>query len=154
MLPKPVLDVNVASEGERGMLGIAIAKPTTANGTTARFVFLYYTESNSGVPENHVYRYELIDNKLINPKLILDLPASPGPFHNGGKVLISPDKDVYSIIGDLHYHRTQAQNIASGGPPDLTGGIIRVTQEGNPVLNSPSRQYVSPKSVLCLRYKK
>jgi len=137
MLPKPVLDVNVASEGERGMLGIAIAKPTTANGTTARFVFLYYTESNSGVPENHVYRYELIDNKLINSKLILDLPASPGPFHNGGKVLIGPDKDVYAIIGDLHYHRTQAQNIASGGPPDLTGGIIRVTQEGNPVLNSP-----------------
>ncbi|MGC2573377.1 MAG: PQQ-dependent sugar dehydrogenase [Candidatus Nitrosopolaris sp.] len=137
MLPKPVLDVNVASEGERGMLGIAIAKPTTANGTTARFVFLYYTESNSGVPENHVYRYELIDNKLINSKLILDLPASSGPFHNGGKVLIGPDKDVYAIIGDLHYHRTQAQNIASGGPPDLTGGIIRVTQEGNPVLNSP-----------------
>jgi len=137
MLPKPVLDVNVASEGERGMLGIAIAKPTTANGTTTRFVFLYYTESNSGVPENHVYRYELIDNKLINSKLILDLPASPGPFHNGGKVLIGPDKDVYAIIGDLHYHRTQAQNIASGGPPDLTGGIIRVTQEGNPVLNSP-----------------
>jgi len=137
MLLQPVLHVNVASEGERGMLGIAIAKPTTAKGTTPRFVFLYYTESNSGVPENHVYRYELIDNKLINSKLILDLPASPGPFHNGGKVLIGPDKDVYVIIGDLLYHRTQAQNIASGGPPDLTGGIIRVTQEGKPVLNSP-----------------
>jgi len=33
MLPHPALHVNVASEGERGMLGIAIAKPTTANGT-------------------------------------------------------------------------------------------------------------------------
>ena len=105
-----------------------------ANGTTARFVFLYYTESNSDVQANHVYRYELIDNKLINSKLILDLPASPDPFHNGGKVLIGPDKDVYTIIGDLLYHRTQAQNIASGERPDLTSGIIRVTQEGNPVL--------------------
>ena len=85
----------------------------------ARFVFLYYTESNSGVPANHVYRYELIDNKLINSKLILDLPASPGPFHNGGKVLIGPDTDVYAIISDLLYHRTQAQNTAPG-PPDLT----------------------------------
>jgi len=72
MLPQPVLHVNVASDGERGMLGIAIAKPTTAKETTARFVFLYYTESNSGVPGNHVYRYELIDDKLINSKLILD----------------------------------------------------------------------------------
>ncbi|MFZ0512170.1 MAG: PQQ-dependent sugar dehydrogenase [Candidatus Nitrosopolaris sp.] len=138
MLPQPALQVTVATEGERGMLGIAIAKHTTANRTTARFVFLYYTESNSGAHlGNRVYRYELVDNKLINPKLILNLPASPGPIHDGGKVLIGPDKNVYAVIGDLRNHRTQAQNIASGGRPDLTSGIIRVTQEGNPVPNSP-----------------
>jgi glucose/arabinose dehydrogenase len=139
MLPQPVLHVNVATEGERGMLGIAIAKdPTTINGTTARFVFLYYTEGDSGAHlGNHVYRYELVDNKLINPKLILNLPANPGPIHDGGKVLIGPDKDVYAVIGDLRNRRTQAQNIASGEPPDLTSGIIRVTQDGKPVLNSP-----------------
>ncbi|HET7391263.1 MAG TPA: PQQ-dependent sugar dehydrogenase [Nitrososphaeraceae archaeon] len=137
MLPQPVLHVNVATERERGMLGIAIAKPTTtANGTTARFVFLYYTENGAHLG-NHVYRYELVDNKLVNPKLILELPATPGPFHNGGKILIGPDKNVYAVIGDLLYHRTQAQNTASGGPPDLTGGIIRVTQEGKPVANGP-----------------
>ncbi|MFZ0513653.1 MAG: PQQ-dependent sugar dehydrogenase, partial [Candidatus Nitrosopolaris sp.] len=102
ILAQPVLQVNVATEGERGMLGIAIAKHTTVTGTT--FVFLYYTESNSGVPiGNHVYRYELVDNKLINPKLILNLPTSPGPFHDGGKVLIGPDKNVYAVIGDLLY---------------------------------------------------
>ena len=96
------------------------------------------TESNSSVHlGNHVYLYELINNKLENPKLILNLPASPGPIHDGGKVLIGPDKNVYAVIGDVRNHGTQAQNIASGGPPDLTGSIIRVTQEGNPVLNSP-----------------
>jgi aldose sugar dehydrogenase len=138
MLPEPVLHVNVATEGERGMLGIAFAKDPTANGTTARFVFLYYTEGNSGADlGNRVYRYELVDNKLISSKLILNLPADPGPIHDGGKVLIGPDKDVYAVIGDLRNHRTQAQNIASGGPPDLTSGIIRVTQEGKPVFNSP-----------------
>jgi len=119
------------------MLGIAIAKHTAINGNT--FVFLYYTENNgSGSPlGNRVYRYELVDNKLINPKLILNLPATPGPFHDGGKVLIGPDKNVYAVIGDLLYHRTQAQNVATGGLPDLTSGIIRVTQEGKPVPNSP-----------------
>jgi aldose sugar dehydrogenase len=138
MLGQPILSANVATEGERGMLGIAIAKHTAANGTTT-FVFLYYTENrSSGSPlGNRVYRYELVDNKLINPKLILNLPATPGPFHDGGKVLIGPDKNVYAVIGDLLYHRTQAQNIPSGGPPDLTSGIIRVTQEGKPVPNSP-----------------
>ena len=138
MLPQPVLHVNVATEGERGMLGIAIAKDTRANGTIDTFVFLYYTQSNSAIPlGNYVYRYELVDNKLINPDLILKLPASPGPIHDGGKVLIGPDKNVYAVIGDLRNHRTQAQNIASGGPPDLTSGIIRVTQDGKPIFNSP-----------------
>lgn len=137
MLAQPILSANVATEGERGMLGIAIAKHTAINGNT--FVFLYYTENNgSGSPlGNRVYRYELVDNKLINPKLILNLPATPGPFHDGGKVLIGPDKNVYAVIGDLLYHRTQAQNVATGGLPDLTSGIIRVTQEGKPVPNSP-----------------
>jgi aldose sugar dehydrogenase len=137
MLTQPILSANVATEGERGMLGITITKHMAANGNT--FVFLYYTENNgSGSPlGNRVYRYELVDNKLINPKLILNLPATPGPFHDGGKVLIGPDKNVYAVIGDLLYHRTQAQNVATGGLPDLTSGIIRVTQEGKPVPNSP-----------------
>jgi glucose/arabinose dehydrogenase len=137
MIPQPLLQVNVASDGERGMLGVAIAKNVT-NGTP--FVFLYYTASKQMASTplgNLVYRYELVDNKLINPKLILNLPATPGPFHNGGKVLIGPDKNVYAVIGDLLYHRTQAQNVASGGPPDLTSGIIRVTEDGKPVPNSP-----------------
>ena len=137
MIPQPLLQVNVATDGERGMLGVAIAKNVT-NGTP--FVFLYYTESKqmgSTPLGNHVYRYELVDNKLLNPKLILNLPSTPGPFHNGGKVLIGPDKNVYAVIGDLLYHRTQAQNTASGGPPDLTSGIIRVTEDGKPVPNSP-----------------
>ena len=137
MLAQPILSANVATEGERGMLGIAITKQMAPNGNT--FVFLYYTENNgSGSPlGNRVYRYELVDNKLINPKLILNLPATPGPFHDGGKVLIGPDKNVYAVIGDLLYHRTQAQNVATGGLPDLTSGIIRVTQEGKAVPNSP-----------------
>ena len=137
ILPRPLLQVNVTTDGERGMLGIAIVK-NSLNGTP--FVFIYYTESESmgGAPlGNHVYRYELVDNKLINPKLIPNLPATPGPYHNGGKVLIGPDKNVYAVIGDLLYHRTQAQNVASGGPPDLTSGIIRVTEDGKPVPNSP-----------------
>jgi len=146
ILTEPILRVNVSTEGERGMLGIAISKHiATATSTRSStspsntFVFLYYTESDgSGSPlGNRVYRYELIDNKLINPKLILNLPATPGPFHDGGKVLMGPDKNVYVVIGDLLYHRTMAQNVASGGPPDLTSGVIRTTQEGNPIPNSP-----------------
>src|ERR671931_2697775 len=151
MLPDPLLDVNVANLDERGLLGIAVAKQTNNNGP--RYVFLYYTESDggedgddaasSGVEPlgNRLYRYELADNnnKLINPKLLLDLPATPPEKdtqrqHMGGKVIIGPaDNDVYVGIGDVGGHRTEAENTDDGGAPDGTGGILRVTQDGEPV---------------------
>ena len=91
---------------------------------------------------NRLYRYELFDNKLANPKLILDLPGDPSNaimkgIHNGGKVLVGPDENVYLIIGDVGGHRTQALNVKSGPPPDSTGGILRVTQDGQPVSTNP-----------------
>src|ERR671930_2611160 len=42
---QPLLNVSVANEGERGMLGIAIAKNSAQNAT---YVFLYYTLSGGG----------------------------------------------------------------------------------------------------------
>jgi aldose sugar dehydrogenase len=86
---------------------------------------------------NRLYRYELVNNELVNPKLLLDLPGLPGNAHNGGKVLVGPDGNVYLVIGDLTGHGTQAENVHNGGPPDGTGGILRVTRDGQPVPNSP-----------------
>jgi aldose sugar dehydrogenase len=142
----PLIHVNVATQVERGLLGIAIAKHT--NGPT--YVFLYYTESGGGSGGasagaqplgNRLYRYELVNNnQLINPKLLLDLPANtPNPpaesNHHGGKVLIGPDNNVYTVIGDVGSHQGQAQNVEKGKPLDGTSGILRVTQDGEPVGN-------------------
>src|SRR5215213_11001403 len=96
MLPAPVLTVNVASQVERCMCGIAVSK--SDSGTV--YVFLYFTEAedgSSGSSEpigNRLYRYEWINNQLINPILLLDLPATPGPRHNGGVVRIGPDNKI------------------------------------------------------------
>ena len=150
MLPEPLLDVNVANKSERGLLGIAVSKHE--NGPT--YVFLYYTEAKvegsdvcpvKGKPctgdiplGNRLYRYELVDNKLINPKLLLDLPTTPGPSHDGGVVKIGPDNNVYVVVGDLNYIKNQsaytvAQNDVGGRPADGRGGILRVTQDGGVV---------------------
>jgi glucose/arabinose dehydrogenase len=145
----PILDVNVANENERGILGIAIAKNET---TSKTYVFLYYTEAeiegsddcpkaNYCVPGhdplgNRLYRYEWDSNssKLINPKLLLDLPAVPGPAHNGGKIVIGPDNYVYITIGDVVGYRSQTQNFHDGpANSNGTSGILRVTQEGKVV---------------------
>src|SRR5215210_1721656 len=103
LLPTPVLTVNVASQVERCMCGIAVSK--SDSGTV--YVFLYFTEAEDGSGGissepigNRLYRYEWINNQLVNPILLLDLPATPGPRHNGGVVMIGPDNNVYLVIGD------------------------------------------------------
>jgi aldose sugar dehydrogenase len=142
ILPQPLLQVPVSITSERGMLGIAIAKHNNNNGPT--YVFLYYTKDGGAGSQslaNVLYRYELSnDQQLVNPKLLLNLPAIPGPNHDGGKVVIGPDNNVYTVIGDLRSHRTQTQNVVNGPPAHSTGGVLRVTQDGQPVSNAPLGQ--------------
>jgi aldose sugar dehydrogenase len=145
-LSEPLLDVNVANTNERGLLGIAVAKN---DGNTTN-VFLYYTESkerdgNDDCPTptdckkgndplgNRLYRYDLIEDKLTSPKLLLDLPTKPGPAHNGGVITLGPDNNVYLVIGELTSMGTQASNVQNGSAPDGRGGILRVTQNGGVV---------------------
>ncbi len=143
---KPLLHVNVATEQERGMLGVpvgSIKSKTNDTQPATTFVFLYLTESGVGKtgddaagikPKcNCLYRYELLNNQLVNPKPLLSLPATPGPQHNGGRMLVGPDNDLYLVIGDLRRHRTKAQNFQNGTDPDGTSGILRITQNGQPV---------------------
>jgi aldose sugar dehydrogenase len=146
VLTEPLLDVSVGTMSERGMLGIAIASqeatatPTTATTTRPTHVFLYYTESNgntdgmdSSVGEeplgNRLYRYELVDNKLINPKLLLDLPAKPGHMHNGGVTLIGPDNNLYLVIGDVKGSNPQEEENSHDG----RSSILTINQEGGAV---------------------
>ena len=136
IVAEPLLEVNVANDGNRGMLGIAVSKGEKINSTN---IFLYFTEAPLGEFPigNRVYKYELVNNKLVNPELLLNLPAIPGPSHNGGAIMIGPDNNVYTVIGDVGGHRNQAQNQESGGEPDATSGMLRITQDGMPVANSP-----------------
>jgi glucose/arabinose dehydrogenase len=147
---EPVLDLDVAIRSERGLLGTAVATNSTNDKT---FVFLYYTKFNGeGDSEgnrdekpygNSVYRYELLDDKLVNPKLILDLPSEPGPAHNGGAITIGPDNNLYIPIGDAEGSfnpnpnsrdvKTLAQNFVNSTLLDGRAGILRVDLNGNPV---------------------
>jgi glucose/arabinose dehydrogenase len=129
----PVLEVDVISNNERGLLGIAIMNSDT--------VFLYYTESSQNGDElrNRVYKYQWNDEErlLVNPSLILNLPAFPGPNHDGGKLIIGPDNFLYVVIGDLN-HIGKLQNVVNGPDPDDTGVIFRVNPEdGSPAPDNP-----------------
>ncbi len=128
---QPVLQVPVDIKSERGLLGIAVMK----NSNT---VFLYYTDSQAGGElRNRVYKYEWNGQTLVSPKLILDLPGLPGPNHDGGKLVIGNDGNLYAIIGELR-HNGKLQNIKDGPDPDDTGVIFRVNPaDGSPAKGNP-----------------
>jgi aldose sugar dehydrogenase len=144
MLNEPILDVNVANQVERGLLGISIGRPEKNEGHT--FVYLYYTEAegrdNGEILGNRLYKYELINGNLENPKLLLDLPYLPGAAHNAGAVNIGPDGNVYLMTGNLfapgvneddEHIQTRAENFPDGNEMDGRSGILRVTPEGQVV---------------------
>ncbi len=119
---KPVLDVSVSNDSERGLLGI-----TTVDST----VYLYFTESTTdgGQPlGNRIYRYSWDGQALVNPALIKDLPATPGPNHDGGAMVTGLDGTVYAVIGSLNRNGI-LQNYPRGEPDD-TSVILRVVPEG------------------------
>jgi glucose/arabinose dehydrogenase len=143
--PNPILDVNIATVGYRGMLGIDMLKSEKV----PQYVFLYYTESANSDGEdesgngveplgNRLYRYQLESGKLVNPKLLLDLPVNPGPRHTGGELAIGPDNNLYLTIGDLDgtfnvNFETMSQNYQNTTLIDGRSGILRVTLDGKPL---------------------
>jgi len=153
----PFIPFNAEEGNEMGGEESKISPDST---TTTTYVFLYYTQSGGGksgddhpkgggLPVqplgNRLYRYEFDNhsNKLINPKLLLDLPATTYKVnetdHNGGRIVIGPDNNVYVGIGDVGAHLGKAENVQKGiglnrgKGLDGTGGILRVTQDGQPV---------------------
>jgi aldose sugar dehydrogenase len=134
---QPVINVEVDNESSRGLLGIsAMEKPSSGN---TKFVFLYFTELNGQDQiRNRVYRYEWNQENqtLVNATVVLDLPAEPGPGHNGGKLEADRNGNLYAVIGDLN-REGQLQNIRRGLAADDTSVIIRITQNGSAVGDNP-----------------
>lgn len=169
---EPILDVNVANKNERGMLGIATMITTktareneSLNEPETKYVFLFYSESNGKNSQdgndycptvtycqqntnplgNRLYRYELENDKLVNQKLLLDLPSALGSDHIGGVIVLGPDNNIFLLSGDgdscFDSHNclgdsenstvnSQTSNIYEGQLAQGRGGIIRITPEG------------------------
>ena len=149
----PLIHIDVSFKDERGLLGVAASNKENKNRTDDISVFLYYTQCTKIKGQaksdrycgNYIYKYELDSksNKLINPSLLLNISALPGPSHNGGVLQMDKEKNLYVTIGDIQptkYNQTgifdtTAQNLLNGSFPDGRAGILRLTQDGKPIGN-------------------
>jgi glucose/arabinose dehydrogenase len=90
---QPFVTVPVATNGEQGLLGLAL----DSNFANNRFVYIYHTHPNP--LRNRVVRYTESNGVATNETVIADnLPVNTN--HNGGRVAFGPDGRVYVTIGD------------------------------------------------------
>jgi glucose/arabinose dehydrogenase len=156
LIEEPILNLNVSSEIDRGLLGISALQ----YGQGKKYVFLYFSEmsnTNGNKSEerevevaNRLYRYEFINGKLAHPKLLLELPATPNR-HPGGQLLIGPDRNIYLTVGDLNQNTT-AQNNHTGGQPVGTSAILRLSVDGKPILKEDMTGILADEYPLNLYY--
>ena len=142
-ITEPLLQLPVSGRDERGLLGIDVDE-THYQGLYFTSVFLSFVECESkDLCENKVVRF-LLDydsNKLIYPQELFSVESFPDDSHVGGVLKVGPDDNIYLSVGDFHgtdftpIYKTQAQNFNKGDAPDGRGGILRFTQDGNPVDN-------------------
>jgi len=156
VLEKPVLSVDVEGYWEGGLLGLAVDNNKHSSHSNPVFVYLYYSEAlregNDGNNNNYnnktnrtqvvgnvLYRYEYNDGNLVNPRLLLKIPY-PQNFsfiHNGGVILVGPDRNIYLVVGDLGHPVTKAQNVNSKLSTNGTSAIYRLTKDGSAAKGNP-----------------
>ncbi|MBA2528208.1 MAG: PQQ-dependent sugar dehydrogenase [Pyrinomonadaceae bacterium] len=168
-LQGPVLDLNVNSASERGLLGIALHPQFALNG----WVYLFWTESNTGADTENVDAVALLGNRvdrylwngsaLTFERNLIRLrawqPDAGQPSrgnHDGGVLRFGPDGKLYVLFGD-NGRRGFLQNITSGGPvpddqfggpePDdahMTGVILRLNDDGTTPSDNPFFNVTTP----------
>src|SRR6185436_15595160 len=125
LLPTDFVTLSVASNSERGLLGIAFDPNFAAN----RFIYLYYTRSTSPI-KNRVSRFTA---SASNPDfaqsgsevVILDNIGSDAGNHNGGAIHFGLDGKLYVAVGDGGSNSSNSQSLGT-----LSGKLLRINSNG------------------------
>ena len=131
----PYAELEVAHEGEGGLMGLALHPEVLAK----PYLFAMHTYQLNGSLYNRVVRLRDLGDKGILDRVIIDhIPA--GRFHDGGRIAFGPDGLLYLTTGET-LKAELAQDLRS-----LGGKILRITSEGgvpddNPFKGSPIYSY-------------
>jgi glucose/arabinose dehydrogenase len=132
LLGTPFLTLAPDSNGERGLIGVALDPAFATN----QFVYVYYTSIDGGA-HNRISRFKASsatsDTVSLNSEsVLLELPTlSSFTNHNGGALHFGNDGKLYIGVGD---------NANSAQAPDLNsmfGKMLRINADGSIPTDNP-----------------
>ncbi|TMB57571.1 MAG: PQQ-dependent sugar dehydrogenase [Chloroflexi bacterium] len=130
---------NVQSDGEAGVMGIAVDHDFNAN----RLVYICVSRTVNGQWLNQLIRYKVTtDWHLEHDRTLIGLGMHANTFHDGCAVEEGPDHRIWLSMGDA------GDAMAAQDPTALNGKILRITRNGgvpadNPIMPGTSqRSYV------------
>lgn len=108
--PTPVWQFPVSTEGERGLLGVAVSPDYATTG----YIYVYYTRVAGGgynVPVNRIVRITESGGSGADPVVMLDIPLTTNNlWHQGGNIHFGPDGMLYLTIGE-YFEAVWAQSL-------------------------------------------
>lgn len=117
---RTVSEFSVSTDGERGLLGLAL-HPKFPN---PPYIYVFVSpKKNKSISE--VRRVVAGDGHTSESSMILELPAGNGCCHKGGRLSFGPDGKLYISVGDNQVPE------ASQDKNDLRGKILRYNEDGS-----------------------
>jgi len=120
----------VGSDGEGGLLGLAVTKSFPA---TDPWLYIYHTTATDNRIIRIQYRNGVIDTTT---RQVLLTGIARNKYHNGGRLRFGPDGKLYATAGDGQ-NENSAQNTQS-----LAGKILRINPDGTIPSDNPFQNAV------------
>jgi glucose/arabinose dehydrogenase len=134
--PKPVLQVPVDGRVAGRPYGLALHP----NFPVTPLIYLYFTEvdrdSNMTPLGHRLYRYTWSGSTLHTPQRLLHIPIGPNSRSEAGTIAFGPDGRLYLTSGDTGTG-SELQNVVGGAPPDHTGVVMRLNEDGTAPADNP-----------------
>jgi glucose/arabinose dehydrogenase len=108
----PLARVRVTTQGEGGLLGLALDPEFRRNG----FVYLYFTRGSS----MRLERWRLTRGRLVRQRSLVS-GIRAGQVHDSGRIAFGPDRRLYVATGDA------GQPTLAQDPSSLNGKFLSLT---------------------------
>ncbi len=92
------ISIEVSTNGERGLLGLAFHPNYSSNG----YFYIYYTKTGSGDTKISRFTVDSLNANIANISTEFTILEVAQPFsnHNGGQLAFGPDNYLYIALGD------------------------------------------------------